>query len=150
MNGIYKAISRQLSRFGISVAQKPASSLRVSLCRVKDPVPVERISDVIYRIPSAGCPCVYIDHTGRRLETRIKEHKSAVGLRYRLSLIVAYFLECDRFNLDDTDMIAMANTRQAREFLEAWHLSPASINRHVEIDSHYTGFCAWSIYLVSA
>ncbi|VDL99599.1 unnamed protein product [Schistocephalus solidus] len=41
-----------------------------------------------------------------------------------------------------TGMVAMANTKQAREFLEAWHSSTTSINRHVDLDSHYEGLHA--------
>ncbi|BHF84216.1 hypothetical protein SprV_0902736600 [Sparganum proliferum] len=31
----------------------------------------------------------------------------------------------------------MANTKHAREFLEAWHSNTTSINRHVDLDAHY-------------
>ncbi|BHF81498.1 hypothetical protein SprV_0802462800 [Sparganum proliferum] len=47
-------------------------------------------------------------------------------------------LECDhRFNLEGTEIVAMANTKQARDFLDAWHSNITSINRHVDLDAHY-------------
>nr|VZI36095.1 unnamed protein product [Spirometra erinaceieuropaei] len=140
IQGISEALSRQLKRFGISIAHKPASSLRETLCRVKDPVPKEQLTNVIYRIPCANCPCVYIGHTGRCLGTRINEYKLALRRRDPLSLVFAHAIEHDhRFNWDDTEVIAKANTRQAREFLEAWHSGTTSINRHVDLDAHYEG-----------
>ncbi|VDL91579.1 unnamed protein product [Schistocephalus solidus] len=47
-------------------------------------------------------------------------------------------VDCDhRFNWDATDVVAMANTKQAREFLKAWHSNTNSINCHVDLDAHY-------------
>ncbi|BHF84027.1 hypothetical protein SprV_0902717700 [Sparganum proliferum] len=57
-----------------------------------------------------------------------------------LSLVFAHALECDhRFNWDGTEVVAMANTKRAREFLEAWYSNAGSINRHVDLDAHYEG-----------
>nr|VZI48829.1 unnamed protein product [Spirometra erinaceieuropaei] len=140
IQGISEALSRQLKLFGIYIAHKPASSLRETSCRVKDPVHKEHLSSVIYRILCANCPCVYIGHTGRCLGTRINEHKLALRRRDPLSLVFAHAIEHDhRFNWDGTEVIAKANTRQAREFLEAWHSGTTSINRHVDLDAHYEG-----------
>ncbi|BHF57236.1 hypothetical protein SprV_0100017700 [Sparganum proliferum] len=81
---------------------------------------------------------VYVGHTGRRLGTRINEHKLAIRRRDPLSLVFAHAIECDhRFNWEGTEVIASANTKQAREFLEAWHSNDNSINRHVDLDAHY-------------
>ncbi|BHF74012.1 hypothetical protein SprV_0401709600 [Sparganum proliferum] len=140
MQGISEAIARQLNRFGIRTAHKPASSLRATLSHVKDPLSKEQQSNVIYRIPCANCSCDYVGHTGRRLGTRINEHKLAIRRRDPLSLVFAHSLECDhRFNWEGTEIVARANTKQAREFLEAWHSNTTSINRHVDLDAHYEG-----------
>ncbi|BHF74683.1 hypothetical protein SprV_0501777000 [Sparganum proliferum] len=142
MQGISEAITRQLNRFGILIAHKPASSLRATLSRVKDPLLKEQKTNVIYRIPCANCSCDYVGHTGRRLGTRINEHKLAIRRRDPLSLVFAHSLECDhRFNWEGPEIVAMANTRQAREFLEAWHSNTTSTNRHVDLDAHYEGLC---------
>ncbi|VDL93816.1 unnamed protein product [Schistocephalus solidus] len=75
--------------------------------------------------------------------TRITEYKIAIRRRDPFSLVFAHALEFDhRFNWDETEVIAMANTKQTREFLEAWHSSTTSINRHVDLDSHYEGLRA--------
>ncbi|BHF73961.1 hypothetical protein SprV_0401704500 [Sparganum proliferum] len=108
VKGISETLARQLKRF----AHKPASSLREVLCRVKDPVPKEQLTNVIYGILCANCPCVYIVHTGQCIGTRINEHKLAVRRRDPLFLGFAHALEHDhRFNWDGTEVIAKANTR---------------------------------------
>nr|VZI47248.1 unnamed protein product [Spirometra erinaceieuropaei] len=140
MPRISEAIARQLNQFGISIAQKPASSLRTTLHRVKDPIPKEQQTNVIYRISCSNCSSVYVWHTGRRLGTRINEHKLAIRRRDPLSLMFAHSLECDhRFNWEGTEVIASANTKQVREFPEAWHSNSNSINRHVDLDAQYEG-----------
>nr|VZI47083.1 unnamed protein product [Spirometra erinaceieuropaei] len=140
MRGTSEIIARQFSRLGIHVAHKPASSLRAAISRVKDPIPKEQQTNVIYRIPCANCSCVYVGHTGRCLGTRINEHKLAIRRRDPLSLVFAHALEYDhRFNWDGTKVVAMANTKRAREFLEAWYSDAGSINRHVDLDAHYEG-----------
>ncbi|BHF72902.1 hypothetical protein SprV_0401597300 [Sparganum proliferum] len=120
MQGISEAIARQQNRFGIFIAHKPASSVRATLSRVKDPISKEQQTNVIYRIPGANCSCDYVGHTSRRLGTRINEHKPAIRRRDPLSLVFAHALECDyRFNWEGTEVVAMANTKRASEFLEA-------------------------------
>ncbi|VDN26328.1 unnamed protein product, partial [Dibothriocephalus latus] len=89
---------------------------------MKDPIAKEQQSNVIYRIPCADFYCAYVGHMGRLLGTRIKEHKLAVLRKDLLSLVFAHAIECcHRFNWDDTEIVSMANTKPAREFLEAWY-----------------------------
>ncbi|VDM02813.1 unnamed protein product [Schistocephalus solidus] len=79
----------------------------------------------------------------RQLGTRINEHKLAICRRDPLSLVFAHAVDCDhRFNWDATEVVDMANTKHAREFLKAWHSNTNSIHRHVELDAHYEGLRA--------
>ncbi|BHF80393.1 hypothetical protein SprV_0702352000 [Sparganum proliferum] len=41
--------------------------------------------------------------------------------------------------LEGTESVAMVNTKQALEFLEAWHSNTTSINRHVDLDVLFDG-----------
>ncbi|BHF75354.1 hypothetical protein SprV_0501845000 [Sparganum proliferum] len=57
-----------------------------------------------------------------------------------LSLVFAHTLECDhRFNWDGTEVVAMANTKQARAFLEACYFNTGSVNSHFDLDAYYEG-----------
>ncbi|VDM06399.1 unnamed protein product, partial [Schistocephalus solidus] len=87
------------------------------------------------------------DNMPYRLTTRdrINEHKLAMRRRDPLPLVFAHAVDCDhRFNLEGTAVVAMASTKEAREFLEAWHSGTHSINRHVDLDAHYEGLRAQS------
>ena len=46
------------------------------LIKVKDTLPLGKLSNVVYCIPCSCCQ-VYIGETNRRLETRLKEHRDA-------------------------------------------------------------------------
>ena len=63
----------------IRTAFKSTSTLRTTLVRVKDPIPIEKKSGVVYEVP-CSCGKVYIGETKRTLETRMKEHRAAAQL----------------------------------------------------------------------
>ncbi|VDM01100.1 unnamed protein product [Schistocephalus solidus] len=106
MKSISENIARELDRFGICIAHKPTSSLQAALSR----------------------------HTGIRLGTRINEHKLAIRRRDPLPLVFAHAVDCDHcLNWEGTEVVTMAGTKQAREFLEAWHSGTNSINGHVDL-----------------
>ncbi|VDL92607.1 unnamed protein product [Schistocephalus solidus] len=122
---------------------KSASSLHTALSRVKDYTVKEQQSNVIYHIPCANCSSAYVGYTGRHFETRINEHKLAIHRHDPLSVAHAHAVDCDHhLNWDATEVVAMANTKQTREFLEAWHSNTNSINRHVDLGAHYEGLWA--------
>jgi len=53
------------------------SSFKVgSIFSVKDPVPLDLSSRVVYKFSCAGCNACYIGETSRHLSTRIREHLS--------------------------------------------------------------------------
>jgi len=45
----------------------------------KDPLPKMNHTNVIYKILCKDCDASYVGQTGRRLTTRLKEHKSIVN-----------------------------------------------------------------------
>ena len=51
-------------------------TLRGLLTKVKDPLPIEKQSNIVYEVPCT-CGKVYIGETKRRLGTRLQEHKDA-------------------------------------------------------------------------
>ena len=46
------------------------------LTKVKDPLPKEKLTGVLYQIP-CQCGKVYVGEVQRRLETQVKEHRDA-------------------------------------------------------------------------
>ena len=74
--GVSEDIRRVCSRFGIRAVFKSGQNLRLMLTKVKDTLPLEKRSRVVYQIP-CSCGQVYIGETIRRLETRMREHQDA-------------------------------------------------------------------------
>ena len=63
---------------GIRAIFKSNGTLRELLMRVKTPQPEEMKKGVVYRMPCMDCDGSYIGETGRNLQKRLTEHKSAV------------------------------------------------------------------------
>ena len=59
-----------------AVVFRSGPTFRSMLTKVKDPLPIEKQSNVVYEIPCT-CGKVYIGETKRHLGTRLKEHKDA-------------------------------------------------------------------------
>ena len=76
VSGLSEDIRRVCRQFNIRVAFRSGRFLRSMLTRVKDPLPPDLLSKVIYKVP-CSCGKAYIAETTRRLETRLKEHKDA-------------------------------------------------------------------------
>ena len=76
VSGLSEEIRRVCRQFNIRVAFRSGRSLRSVLTRVKDPLPPDLQSKVIYKVP-CSCGKAYIGETTRHLETRLKEHKDA-------------------------------------------------------------------------
>ena len=74
ISGVSEDIRRICRCFNIRVAFRSGTSLQSMLSKVKDPLPIELQSGVVYRIP-CSCGKSYIGETTRRLETRLKEHR---------------------------------------------------------------------------
>ncbi|XP_055714989.1 uncharacterized protein LOC129809198 [Phlebotomus papatasi] len=56
-------------------AFKPAKRVKSFFTKVKDPIPQEQKSDVVYEIPCGGCELRYIGTTGQHLKNRIQQHR---------------------------------------------------------------------------
>ena len=71
---ISEDIRRVCRRYGMKVAFKSGRSLCLVLTKVKDLLPIEKQSKVVYRIP-CSCDKAYIGQTRRRFETWLKEQQ---------------------------------------------------------------------------
>ena len=78
VKGVSESIRRILAPLRVRVCFRPCHTLRSLLSKPKDQMPALQTSGVVYKIPCAHCPCVYIGQTGRRLCQRVTEHKRAV------------------------------------------------------------------------
>ena len=73
---VSERIRRVCKDFNIRALFRSRPMVHSLLAKVKDPLPMEKQANVVFKVPCT-CGKVYIGETTRRLETRLKEHKEA-------------------------------------------------------------------------
>ena len=75
VKGITEKVQRSLTKYNIKTAVKPYNTLRRSLVHPKDRIETLEKCNVVYKINCKTCNKSYIGETGRKLSTRISEHR---------------------------------------------------------------------------
>lgn len=81
VRGVSERIDRlckSITSVKVRVVFKPIKTLRHMLLNVKNKVPDQKKKGVVYLIPCRECEEGYVGETGRTLQKRIEEHKTAV------------------------------------------------------------------------
>ena len=123
ISGISEDIRRVCSRHNLRVVFRPGQTLRTMLSRVKDRLPREKHSKVVYRIP-CDCGKVYIGETTRRLETRLKEHRDAhyKGKTETSAVAEHAWNTLHSIQWDDTTIVGQARGTRELRIMEALHI----------------------------
>ena len=77
IKGTSETISRILQPYNICVAHKPTITLQQLLTNVKDKDEPNNRQGAVYKIKCSDCQASHIGETGRKLNTRLTEHKRA-------------------------------------------------------------------------
>ena len=121
--GVSEDIRRVCRKFDMRVVFKSGRTLRTMLTKVKDTLPTEKHSRVVYRVP-CSCGQVYIGETVRRLETRMKEHQDACrrGMVERSAIAEHAWENQHPIKWEETEIVDQA--RRPKELLlkEALHI----------------------------
>ena len=94
IKNVSEITARLLIRQGVFVAHKPTTSLRHLLSRPKDHSAKGDIVNSVYQIDCRDCNACYVGQSGRKLSTRIHEHRLAIRRHDHLSPIL---IHQDRF-----------------------------------------------------
>ena len=78
VQNLTEPIKRVLQQVDVELAMKPVCALSNTFCKPKNKVLDKENSGLVYQISSCDWDAVYIDETGRSLETRKCEHIDAV------------------------------------------------------------------------
>ncbi|BHF66767.1 hypothetical protein SprV_0200978900 [Sparganum proliferum] len=131
-------MERIAGELGVGIAHRPPATMRNKIMRVKDRLDVGEQSGVVNQIPCRNCPRHYTGQTGRRLSSRITEHKRVIRRGDPLSQVATHTLEeGHEFNFASTRIVARTSNKTEPELLEAWVSDTNSINRHVDIPPCY-------------
>ena len=71
-----ETVRRSLTPLDIKIVFRSMNTLRSLLVHQKDPVPLNQCKGVVYWIPCAGCPKVYVGQGGRTLKYRLTRASS--------------------------------------------------------------------------
>ncbi|BHF62151.1 hypothetical protein SprV_0100513200 [Sparganum proliferum] len=93
IKNVSEAMERIAGELGVGIAHRPTATLCSKIMRVKDRLDVGEQSGVVYQIPCRDCPRHYTGQTGRRLSSRITEHKREVRRGDPLSQVATHTLE---------------------------------------------------------
>ena len=93
------------------------------LTKVKDTLPMEKQSKIVYQIP-CSCGKVYIGEMVRRLETRMKEHKDACekSAPEKSAIAEHSWKEHHPIRWEETSIVDQARTPKELLLKEALHI----------------------------
>ena len=98
-------------------------TLREKLTRVKDKLPMGKLSNVVYQVPCT-CGKIYIGETVWRLDTRLKKHKDACicGQLDKSAIAEHAWSEYHPILWESTKVIDRANRQDILRLKEALHI----------------------------
>ncbi|BHF69545.1 hypothetical protein SprV_0301259100 [Sparganum proliferum] len=138
IKGVSEAVSRLLQPARVGIAHRPQATIRRRLMQPKDILPPTDTSAVVYQIRCKDGDCNYVGETGRKLQTRLHEHKLATRRLDPNSQLAAHIGETGHsFDLQGATVLGRGTSRTERLTLEAWYSDANSINRHLDLPSAY-------------
>ncbi|XP_055526059.1 uncharacterized protein LOC129728069 [Wyeomyia smithii] len=139
----------------IRLAHRNIKTVKQLFTNVKDPIPHEHQSNVIYNIPCKDCSACYVGMTTNMLKTRISGHRTHYNtwdkllqqgynetdtqistLKEKTALMHHSITQNHRFDFQQTKIIDRHNKPQALPFLEICHIANTenSINKRTDTE----------------
>nr|VZI42259.1 unnamed protein product [Spirometra erinaceieuropaei] len=138
VSNVSEATERMLRPLGVGVGHRPEAAIRRLIMQPKDRLPPTDTSGVIYPVKCLDCPANYCGMTDKRLRTRMHEHTLAVRRKDVLSHVAMHCLENNhKFDFDGAQVLGRAESKLAREVIEAWKSDTNSINRSIDLPAPY-------------
>ncbi|BHF83948.1 hypothetical protein SprV_0902709700 [Sparganum proliferum] len=136
--GVSEAVSRLLQPTGVSITHRPQATIRRRLMQPKDILPPAETSAGVSQIRCKDGDCNCVGQTGRKLQTRLHEHKLATRRLDSNSQLATHIGEIGcSFDFQGTAVLGRGTSRTECLTLEAWYSDANSINRHLDLPSAY-------------
>ena len=139
--GTSERVSKIFRKFNIVLSNKPSNTLFSQFNKLKDPIPLNSKSNVVYQLNCNECNNVYIGETKKQLKERTNQHIDAVRKISNLSLIFQHCQELNHsFNFDDPKILIQNSNVRPRKFLESFFTSgnSNSLNRCINFSEIYS------------
>ena len=125
IQGTSERLVKVLKEYNIRGVMK-TSTIKQQLSKPKDKIEMESRVNIVYKIPCNDCDLVYIGESGRRLSTRLAEHKECVNniSKHTKSALGTHRYEHDHLpNWDDVSILDTATNYKHRKIIEALHIA---------------------------
>ncbi|XP_053698993.1 uncharacterized protein LOC128745963 [Sabethes cyaneus] len=123
--GLSEKLHKILRKHNVELAFKPLDKIKHRVfSKLKDPIPPSKQKNVVYSIPcGTDDGIVYIGQTGRRLETRIAEHKNDAKKKEAKSGLAQHTIQSGHiFDFDNTRILERVENQESRETAEMFHI----------------------------
>nr|VZI04186.1 unnamed protein product [Spirometra erinaceieuropaei] len=138
VSDVSEATERMLRPLNVGLGHRPEVTIRRLLMQPKGQLPPEDTSELVYRVNCLDCPANYCGMTDKRLRSRMHEHSLAVKRKDVRSHVAMHSLENDhQFAFDKAEVIGRAESKMAREIIEACQSNVNSINRRIDLPAPY-------------
>lgn len=122
-----------LKPYNIRVAHQNTNNLKFAYTQLKDKIPKNQQTHVVYKIPCNNCEEVYIGQTQQHLKERLKGHK----YQNNLTALKKHQLNTGhRFDFDNTSILNKEINYRARNVLEMIQINkhPNAVNDKIETE----------------
>lgn len=116
---------------------RPFRTLGSLISNPKDRTPPNAQSGIVYRIPCKECDLVYIGETGRKRDTRLKEHardaeRATHATKSKTELVEHCWETGHTFDFGNAMTLAREARWGPRKFLESWAIrgDSSACNKH--------------------
>ena len=140
IKGTSQIIARILQPYNIRVAHRPITTLRKLVTSVKDKGQPRDRQGAVYKIKCCDCQATYIGETGRKLNTRLTEHRQATRNGDINNNIAEHHLQTNnRIDWDSATCVTYNTNYYQRIVLEGWftNLEQTPINRCLQLPAPY-------------
>lgn len=140
IRGASEHTGKLLKEFNIRLSNKSRNTLRSKLSKLKDSIPIQNRTNVVYKINCKNCTKKYIGETGRELNIRLKEHQRNINNLEENSLIYQHARNFGhQFDFTNVEILAHEENVGTRRFLEAGYTvaDQNCINRAREIPENF-------------
>ncbi|BHF74631.1 hypothetical protein SprV_0501771700 [Sparganum proliferum] len=138
VRNVSEATERMLRPLNVGVGHRPEATIRRLIMQPKDRLPPAETSGVIYRVKCLDCLANYCGMTEKRLRTRMHDHTLAVRRKDVRSHVAMHCLENNyKLNFDSAHLVGRADSKLAREVIEAWKSDANSINYNLANDKNF-------------
>ncbi|XP_058819272.1 uncharacterized protein LOC131682082 [Topomyia yanbarensis] len=142
--GLSEKLAKIFKKHNTRLAFKPRDKIKNRIfTKLKDPIPPGKQKNVVYSIPcGTDDGKVYIGQTGRKLETRVAEHKNDAKKNDARTGLSQHTLQVGHiFDFANTQILERIENQESRTTAEMFHIKMLGEDKTVNLQRECGTFC---------